>query len=111
MRARTRFLAALHREAPEQIREARADAINAGYSVEAVDAIGRTPSDVFLFSELPEADQQAILRQANAEEFDRYITTRTSSGPPCARNAPARKQQRRHPRRCPRYIAAHTNGS
>jgi hypothetical protein len=35
--------------------------------------IGRTPSDVFLFSELPEADQQAILRQANKDEFERYI--------------------------------------
>jgi hypothetical protein len=38
-----------------------------------VGAIGRTPSDVFLFSKLPEADQQAILRQANKEEFERYI--------------------------------------
>jgi hypothetical protein len=40
---------------------------------EAVNAIGRTPSDVFLFSKLPEADQQAILRQANKDEFERYI--------------------------------------
>jgi hypothetical protein len=39
----------------------------------AVGAIGRTPSDVFLFSKLPEADQQAILRQANKDEFDRYV--------------------------------------
>jgi hypothetical protein len=38
-----------------------------------VGAIGRTPSDVFLFCKLPEADQQAILRQANKEEFERYI--------------------------------------
>jgi hypothetical protein len=29
--------------------------------------------DVFLFSKLPEADQQAILCQANKDEFDRYI--------------------------------------
>ena len=36
-------------------------------------AIGRTPSDVFLFSKLPDADQQAILRQANKDEFERYI--------------------------------------
>ena len=45
----------------------------AGYSNAAVGAIGRTPSDVYLFSRLPEADQQAILRQANKEEFERYI--------------------------------------
>src|SRR5882762_9151873 len=45
----------------------------AGYSNAAVGAIGRTPSDVFLFSKLPEADQQPILRQATPEEFDRYI--------------------------------------
>ena len=45
----------------------------AGYSNAAVGAIGRTPSDVFLFSKLPEADQQAILRQANKDEFERYI--------------------------------------
>jgi hypothetical protein len=31
------------------------------------------PSDVFKFSKLPEADQQAILRQANKDEFERYI--------------------------------------
>ena len=47
--------------------------IKAGYSNAAVGAIGRTPSDVFLFSKLPEADQQAILRQANKDEFERYI--------------------------------------
>jgi hypothetical protein len=34
-----------------------------------VGAIGRIPSDLFLFSKLPEADQQAILRR----EFERYI--------------------------------------
>jgi len=38
-----------------------------------VGAIGRIPSDAFLFSKLPEADQQAILRQANKDEFERYI--------------------------------------
>jgi hypothetical protein len=39
----------------------------------AVGAIGRTPSDVFLFSKLPEADQEAILRQATPQEFERYV--------------------------------------
>ena len=73
MRARTRLLAALRSKDPEAIKQAKADAIKAGYSNEAVGAIGRTPSDVFLFSKLPEADQQAILRQANAQEFERYI--------------------------------------
>jgi hypothetical protein len=73
MRARTRLLAALHSKDPEAIKQAKADAIKAGYSNAAVGAIGRTPSDVFLFSKLPEADQQAILRQANKEEFERYI--------------------------------------
>src|SRR6266436_246938 len=52
---------------------ATADAIKAGYSAEAVGKIGTVPSDVFLFSKLPEADQQAILRQANKDEFERYI--------------------------------------
>src|SRR5258707_2359998 len=73
MRARTRLLAALRSKDPEAIKQAKADAIKAGYSNAAVGAIGRTPSDVFLFSKLPEADQQVILRQANAEEFLRYI--------------------------------------
>jgi hypothetical protein len=73
MRARTRLLQALHSKDPEAIKQAKADAIKAGYSVAAVGAIGRTPSDVFLFSKLPEADQQAILRQANKDEFERYI--------------------------------------
>ncbi len=73
MRARTRLLQALHSKDPEAIKQAKADAIKAGYSNAAVGAIGRTPSDVFLFSKLPEADQQAILRQANKDEFERYI--------------------------------------
>ena len=73
MRARTRLLAALHSKDPEAIKQAKADAIKAGYSNEAVNAIGRTPSDVFLISKLPEPDQQAILRQATPQEFERYI--------------------------------------
>jgi len=73
MRARTRLLQALHSKDPEAIKQAKAEAIKAGYSAEAVGHIGRTPSDVYLFSRLPEADQQAILRQANKEEFERYI--------------------------------------
>ena len=63
----------MHSKDPEAIKQAKADAIKAGYSVAAVGAIGRTPSDVFLFSKLREADQQAILRQTNAQEFERYI--------------------------------------
>jgi hypothetical protein len=73
MRARTRSLQALHSKDPEAIKQAKADAIKAGYSAEAVGKIGTVPSDVLLFSKLPEADQQAILRQANKEEFERYI--------------------------------------
>ena len=57
----------------DAVAEASRNARQAGYSNAAVGAIGRTPSDVFLFSKLPEADQQAILRQANKEEFERYI--------------------------------------
>jgi hypothetical protein len=68
-----RLLGCTCRGDPEAIRQAKADAIKAGYSNAAVGAIGRTPSDVFLFSKLPEADQQAILRQANKDEFERYI--------------------------------------
>jgi hypothetical protein len=68
-----RLLGCTCRGDPEAIKQAKADAIKAGYSTAAVGAIGRTPSDVFLFSKLPEADQQAILRQANKEEFERYI--------------------------------------
>jgi hypothetical protein len=59
---------------PEAIKQARADAIKAGYSNAAVGAIERAPSDVFLFSKLPEADQRAILRQADDKEFERYVT-------------------------------------
>jgi hypothetical protein len=40
----------------------------------AVGAIGRTPSDAFVLSRLPEADQRAILRQADDKEFERYVT-------------------------------------
>jgi hypothetical protein len=68
-----RLLGCTCRGDPEAIKQAKADAIKAGYSNAAVGAIGRTPSDVFLFSKLPEADQQAILRQANDTEFARYI--------------------------------------
>jgi hypothetical protein len=37
-------------------------------------SIGRTLSDVSMFSRLPEADQKAILRQADDKEFERYVT-------------------------------------
>jgi hypothetical protein len=68
-----RLLGCTCRGDPEAIKQAKADAIKAGYSNAAVGAIGRTPSDVFLFSKLPEADQHAILRQANKKEFERYV--------------------------------------
>jgi hypothetical protein len=69
-----RLLGCTCRGDPEAIKQAKADAIKAGYSNTAVGAIGRTPSGVFLFSKLPQADQQAILRQANKDEFERYVT-------------------------------------
>src|SRR5258706_1693593 len=68
-----RLLGCTCRGDPEAIKQAKADAIKAGYSNAAVGAIGRTPSDEFFFSKLPEADQQGILRQANKDEFERYI--------------------------------------
>jgi hypothetical protein len=68
-----RLLGCTCRDDPEAIKQAKADAIKAGYSVAAVGAIGRTPSDVSMFSRLPDADQQAILRQASPQEFERYI--------------------------------------
>jgi hypothetical protein len=49
-------------------------------------AIGRTPSDVFLFSKLPEADQQAILRQANKVEFERSSGTFATISAKCCRH-------------------------
>jgi hypothetical protein len=48
------------------------NARQAGYT-SGIARIISTPSDVSMFSRLPEADQQAILRQANNEEFERYI--------------------------------------
>jgi hypothetical protein len=54
-------------------RPARRRARLAGYTPSGIARITSTPSDVFLFSKLPEADQQAILRQANKDEFERYV--------------------------------------
>jgi hypothetical protein len=73
MRARTRLVAALQSKDQDAIRQAKADAIKAGYSSHAVGAIGTIPSDVYLFSKLKPPDQQAILRQATDDEFNRYI--------------------------------------
>src|SRR5262249_32183260 len=56
-----------------RIQEARKAAIAAGYSPHAVNAIGHMPSDVFLFSKLPNADQEALLRNASNEEYARYF--------------------------------------
>jgi hypothetical protein len=103
MRASTRLLQALHSKDPEAIKQARADAIKAGYSAAAVNAIGHTPSDVFLFSKLPEADQQAILRQAGDKEFERYLPhAHMKLRAPMRRIAPASRRRRlRQPRRPP----------
>jgi hypothetical protein len=55
------------------VEEASRNARAAGYTPAGIARIISTPSDVSMFSKLPEADQQAILRQANKEEFERYI--------------------------------------
>jgi hypothetical protein len=55
----------------EQIRQAISAARKTGYSFEAITSIGQTPSEVYLFSRLPEADQQAFCTKR---------TTRSSSG-------------------------------
>jgi hypothetical protein len=54
--------------------EASRNARAAGYTPNAIQRIISTPSDVSMFSRLPEADQWAILRQANDKEFERYVT-------------------------------------
>ncbi len=46
----------------------------AGYTPAGFARIISTPSDVSMFSRLPEADQRAIPRQASDREFERYIT-------------------------------------
>jgi hypothetical protein len=107
LRARTRLLRAKHSGDSAQIAEATQNARKAGLSNEAIERIGRTPSDVYLFSRLPQADQEAILRQANDQEFARYVThaqmklrapmrqeraghkTETPTAPPPSRPAPA----------------------
>ncbi len=58
----------------DAVGEASRNARAAGYTPAGIARIISTPSDVYMFSRLPEADQKAILRQANKEEFERYIT-------------------------------------
>ncbi len=54
--------------------EASQNAQAAGYTPNAIQRIISTPSDVSMFSRLPEADQKAVLRQADDKEFERYVT-------------------------------------
>jgi hypothetical protein len=51
----------------------RVRARQAGYTPNAIQRIISTPSDVSMFSRLAEANQRAILRQANDSEFQRYL--------------------------------------
>jgi hypothetical protein len=53
--------------------EASRNARQAGYTPAGIARIISTPSDVSMFSRLPEADQKAILRQATDAEFERYL--------------------------------------
>jgi hypothetical protein len=52
--------------------EASRNARQAGYTPAGIARIISTPSDVAMFSRLPEADQKAILHQASDAEFERY---------------------------------------
>ena len=58
----------------EAVEAASRNARQTGYTPTAIARIISTPSDVFMFSKLREADQRAILRQASDQEFDRYVT-------------------------------------
>ena len=55
------------------VEEASRNARQAGYTLAGIARMISTPSDVSMFSRLPEADQKAILRQASDAEFERYI--------------------------------------
>jgi hypothetical protein len=87
MRARTQLLRAIHdrtkaigegadqatvKKLNDAVAEAGRNARAAGYTPSAIARITSTPSDVSMFSRLPEADRRAILRQANDQEFERY---------------------------------------
>jgi hypothetical protein len=61
-------------ELNDAVGEASRNARAAGYTPNAIARIISTPSDVSMFSRLPEADQRAILRQADDKEFERYVT-------------------------------------
>ncbi len=56
----------------DAVGEASRNARAAGYTPSGIARIISTPSDVSMFSRLPEADQRAILRQASDQEFERY---------------------------------------
>jgi hypothetical protein len=58
----------------DAVAEASKNARAAGYTPAGITKIISTPSDISMFSRLPEADQRAILRQADDKEFERYIT-------------------------------------
>jgi hypothetical protein len=45
-------------------------------SQDAMNKVGRDPSDLYLFSRLPNADQKAILRAASPDEYKRYFRAR-----------------------------------
>jgi hypothetical protein len=70
------------------VEEASRNARQAGYTPSAIARIISTPSDVYMFSRLSEADQRAILRQADDQEFERYAEycrSASNSGKTCAR--------------------------
>jgi hypothetical protein len=58
----------------EALAEAQRNARQAGLTPTAIMRLQSTPSDVYMFGRLPEADQRAMLRQADDKEFERYIT-------------------------------------
>ena len=57
----------------DAVTEAGRNARAAGYAPSVIARIISTPSDMSMFSRLPEADQRAILRQASDAEFESYI--------------------------------------
>jgi hypothetical protein len=72
MAVRTEIMVARQNKDQAAEQAARAEGLKIGLTPKYMNAIGKEPTDVYLFSRLPAADQVAIMRRADPDEYKRY---------------------------------------
>jgi strawberry notch-like protein/NTP hydrolase family protein/inorganic pyrophosphatase-like protein/ADP-ribosyltransferase-like protein len=91
MRVRSRILQAKQTGDQAALEVARAEGHKLGMKTEAMNKIGKEPSDVYMFSRLPEQKQIDVLHMASPEEYQRYFRHASAKTKSAMKNEESKK--------------------